>query len=161
MGLNEIKKKLFSKRTSSKVTEVSGVQALTPRISETLVVHKSQKHLQPPKVLVSRTSLSEASNPDNQCDRWDFSRIDVVLDALPIVAGLIGRCEDHNKDQAIRDGVSYRKSPKFAHLGRASAAISLLEKHLTSIRENGQASEFDETVTQLATCLEPMLVREP
>lgn len=161
MGLSEIKKKLFSKRVSSKVTAVSGVQAHTPGISETLVVHKSQIHLQPQKVLVSRTLLSEASNSENQPDRRDFSRIDVILNALPIIEELIGRCEDHNNDQAVRNGESYRKSPKFAYLGHASAAISLLEKHLTSIRETGQTSEFDDTVTQLATCLESMLVREP
>lgn len=111
--------------------------------------------------MVSRTSLSEASNPDNQSDKRDFNRIDVLLNALPIIKELIGRCEDHNNDQALRNRQSYRRSPKFAYLGHSSAAISLLETHLTSIRENGQASEFDDTITQLATRLESMLVREP
>lgn len=161
MGLSDIKKKLFSKRSSSKVTAVSGAQAQTPRIRETLIVRKSQIQLQPQKVLVSKTSLSEASTPDRQSSRRDYSRIDVLLNVLPIVQELIGRCEGRNNDHAIRNGESYRRSPKFACLGRASAAISLLEKHLASIQESGQASEFDDTLTQLATCLQSMLVREP
>lgn len=161
MGLSDIKKKLFSKRRSSKVTAVSGAQAQKPQISETLIVHKSQIHLQPPKVLVSRTSLSEASTPDRQSERRDFSRIDVLLNALPIIQELIGRCEDRNKYRAVRNGESYRRSPKFACLGRASAAISLLEKHIASIQESGRASEFNDGLTQLATCLQSMLVREP
>lgn len=160
MGLSDLKKKLFSRGSSSKVTAVSGAQAQIPRIHETLVVHESQIHLQPPEVLVSRTSLSEASNPDSQSDRRDFSRLDVLLNVLPTIKELIRRCEDYNNDQGARNGKSYRRSPKFAYLGHASAAISLLEKHLASIQESGQANEFNDTLTQLAECLESMLVRE-
>lgn len=160
MGLSDFKKKLFSKRSSSKVTAVSGAQAQTLRIRETLAVHKSQIHPQPQKTLVSRTSLSEASNSDSHLDRRNFSRLDVLLSVLPTIKELIGRCEDHNNDQAVRNGKSYRRSTKFAYLGRASAAISLLEKHLASIEESGQANEFSDTLTRLTECLESMLVRE-
>lgn len=161
MGLSDFKKKLFSKRSSSKVTAVSGAQTQTPRPRETLFVQKSQIHLQPAKVvLVSGTSLSEASNPDSQSQKREFSRLDVLLNVLPTIKELIGRCEDHNNDQAVRNGKSYRRSPKFAYLGRASAAISLLEKHLASIQESGRANEFNDTLTQLTECLESILVRE-
>lgn len=159
MGLQNIKRKLFSKRISSKVTAVPATQAQTPRILETLVAHKSRIHLQPPEVSVSRSSLSEASNPDSQSDRPDLGRADILLHVLPIIKELIGRCEDHSKHQAVKNGASYRRSPKFAYLGHASTAISLLEKYLASLQESGQASEFDDTITQLAQCLESMLVR--
>lgn len=159
MGLSSIKKKLFSKRSSSKVIAIPTAQARGRRTHETLVVHKSQVHLEPPEVLVSKRSLSEASNTGSQSDRPDFGRADVVLNVLPIIKDLIGRCEEHNNDEAVRKGESYRRSPKFAYLGRTSAAISLLEKHLASIQENGQANDFIDTITQLANCLESMLVR--
>lgn len=161
MGLGRIKRKLFSTRSSSKATAITAVQVPASQIHETPVVHKSQIHLRPPNVWVPKSSLSEASNPDSHSDRCDFSKADVLLNVLPTIKELLGRCEDHNKDRAVRNGESYRRSPRFAYLGRASAAISLLEEHLAGIQKSGQADQFNDTINQLASCLESMLVRRP
>lgn len=161
MAFGKIKRKLFSTRSSSKGTAITAVQVPASQICETLVVHKSRIHLQPPNVLGPKSSLSEASNPDSHSERCDFSRPEILLNVLPIIKELIGRCEDHSNDRAIRNGESYRRSPKFAYLGRASAAISLLEEHLAGIQRSGQADQFNDTINQLASCLESMLVGRP
>jgi hypothetical protein len=161
MGLRKLKK-LFSKSSSAAaIPTVPDTQARTFRIQKTLVaLGKSQIHLHPPASLVSHDSASEASNTVHQPEGRDLRRPDLLLKVLPIIKGLIVRCEEYSDDYASQNGVSFYRTPKFAYLGHASAAISLLEEYLQRIQETGQADVFDDTLTQLAQCLESMLVRK-
>lgn len=160
MGLTSIKNRLFSTRSSGRVITVPAAHGQISPIRETLVAYNSQNQYHSSADLVANISLPEALIPERQSERQELGRTDILLDVLPILQYLIGRCEAHSNDQAVRNGASYNRTARFVYLGRASAAISLLEKHLTSIQDTGQASEFEDTITQLDQCLESMLVRK-
>lgn len=161
MDLTSIKNMLFSTTSSSRVITAPAARGQIPPIPETLFAYNSQNQHRSSADLVPNLSLSEALNPDIQSDGRELSRTDILLGVLPVLQDLIGRCEAHSNDQAVRNGASYNRTAKFVYLGRASAAISLLEKHLTSIQETGHASELNDAITQLDQCLGSMLVRKP
>lgn len=131
MVFTEFKERLFSKR----------------RQERTVLIHQSH-----------------SSQVQETTGRHKFDgnrRTDVLLSVLPVFEHLITQCEAYSSEQAIRSKTSYRRSEKYVYLGRALAAISLLEKHIASIQENGELGEFNDTIPQIYHSLESMLVREP
>lgn len=159
MGLSSsIKKKLFWKRSSSAASTVPAAHTQTPhQIRESLVAHESQVHLHPSELLIPESSVSEALNSGHQPDKQELSTTDYLLNAFPIIKDLFERYEEHSNEQNVGNEKSYRRSARFKHLGYVSSALISLEEHLSRMDDSG---EFDNTITQLAKCLESMMVRE-
>lgn len=163
MGLGSIRKKIFFKKSSTStattVTQVPTVPKTPAQAPQIPVAHKSEIYHRQVEGLVSDGPLSASSSSDHSPKDQEIGAPDLLFKVLPVIRELIEQCEGQSNDGVPQSGASYRRTAKYAYIGRTLAAISLLEKHIESINGSGQADQFHNTITELAEYLESIFGR--
>lgn len=81
--------------------------------------------------------------------------IEFLLGVLPAVGGLLKHLEDQEHQANTKaDPATSRRNLKLDYIGHALTATTILEKHIETIRELGEAHLFGDDIVKLADCLE-------